>query len=86
VNSVEADQRNGPGTRDGEGMIHCNASWMIERDDERAWPSGMWEHCHTDATHTRVIRMNDEVVIALKLCTAHDELWDTVGPTRIARD
>ena len=59
--------------------MNCTASWLRELDPDQPWPNGNWVHCPHPSTDTRIIRLTDEVVIALGFCPAHIELFDSVN-------
>jgi hypothetical protein len=53
----------------------CAASYLLERDDDKPWPSGEWFHCPTATSRVVVLKITPETVIRLTLCEAHHELW-----------
>jgi hypothetical protein len=63
----------------------CEASFQLRRDDGQPWPGGDWQRCGSQADKVRVIPVTAEVIVVVRLCDAHDELWESAGPVaRIA--
>lgn len=60
-------------------MRPCAASWLIERDESKPWPSGSWQECTTPPTVGRTLRFNDELVLILRFCDSHAALFDEIA-------
>ena len=56
----------------------CCVSWLRSLNTDEPWPGGSWQHCSSEVTNARVIRLTDDAVITLSICVAHVELFDAV--------
>lgn len=64
-------------------MIQCQASWLAEADLEGPWPSGNWQSCQNEGSKVQFVPVNDQVMVMVHMCPAHEELWRSAG--KVAR-